>query len=189
MSLDKCNDWFNFQEFYSSIAKNPDFFRYVEVGVWKGKSVAFLADAVRDKVGTEIFAVDLWEDTYKWGNTDQDKNPEALLEVPTVKKDYEDHLEATNTRHLITDIKQVSWIAASLFDDESLDVVFIDADHTYETVKMDITNWGKKVRVGGLLCGHDCRPNSDVEKAVKEYAKFYNVPVEIYSNSVWVIRK
>jgi predicted O-methyltransferase YrrM len=45
--------------------------------------------------------------------------------------------------------------AASLFQDGSLDGVFIDADHTYEAVKMDIQNWMPKVRKGGILAGHD----------------------------------
>ena len=45
--------------------------------------------------------------------------------------------------------------AAGLFKDESLDAVFIDADHSYEAVKMDIQNWMPKVRKGGILAGHD----------------------------------
>jgi predicted O-methyltransferase YrrM len=45
--------------------------------------------------------------------------------------------------------------AAGLFKDESLDAVFIDADHSYEAVKMDIQNWMPKVRRGGILAGHD----------------------------------
>ena len=45
--------------------------------------------------------------------------------------------------------------AARLFEDESLDAVFIDADHSYEAVKLDIQNWMPKVRKGGILAGHD----------------------------------
>jgi predicted O-methyltransferase YrrM len=45
--------------------------------------------------------------------------------------------------------------AVHLFKDESLDGVFIDADHSYEAVKLDIQNWMPKVRKGGILAGHD----------------------------------
>jgi hypothetical protein len=49
--------------------------------------------------------------------------------------------------------------AASLFQDESLDFVYIDANHTYDAVKKDILKWHPKVRKGGLLLGHDYLPS------------------------------
>ena len=39
--------------------------------------------------------------------------------------------------------------------DESLDFVFIDADHKYTSVCNDIQEWSKKVRIGGIVSGHD----------------------------------
>lgn len=41
------------------------------------------------------------------------------------------------------------------FEDESLDFVFIDANHAYEFVVQDIALWSKKVRKGGIVYGHD----------------------------------
>lgn len=37
----------------------------------------------------------------------------------------------------------------------TVDMVYIDADHTYPAAKNDILNWGKKVKPGGLVCGDD----------------------------------
>ena len=34
-------------------------------------------------------------------------------------------------------------------------MVFIDADHAYDSVKRDILNYRPFLRKGGLLCGHD----------------------------------
>lgn len=58
--------------------------------------------------------------------------------------------------------------AAATFDDKSLDVVYIDAEHTYEAVLADIQAWAPKVRPGGLLCGHDYynKPPFEVRRAV-----------------------
>lgn len=45
--------------------------------------------------------------------------------------------------------------ALDLFDDESLDFVYIDANHKYEFVKKDLEMWYPKVRKGGVFAGHD----------------------------------
>jgi hypothetical protein len=48
-----------------------------------------------------------------------------------------------------------SVMAASTFLDKSLDVVYIDAEHTCDAVVRDIQAWAPKIKPGGLLCGHD----------------------------------
>lgn len=52
---------------------------------------------------------------------------------------------------------------------EPLDLIFIDADHGYGSVKEDILLWLPKIRKGGIICGHDYidLPNR-VKKAVDE---------------------
>jgi predicted O-methyltransferase YrrM len=54
--------------------------------------------------------------------------------------------------------------------DGSMDFVFIDADHSYEAVKLDIAKWAPKVKPGGWLGGHDYHPRKfpGVVKAVSE---------------------
>jgi len=56
-------------------------------------------------------------------------------------------------------------------EDESLDFVFIDADHSYKMCLEDIRIWYSKVRRGGLVCGHDYQNGrwKGVEKAVRHY--------------------
>ena len=39
--------------------------------------------------------------------------------------------------------------------DGSLDWVYLDADHTVEGCKADLETWGKKVKKGGIIAGHD----------------------------------
>jgi hypothetical protein len=45
--------------------------------------------------------------------------------------------------------------ASDMFVDESLDFVYIDANHAYDYVVQDIELWYPKVKPGGYLCGHD----------------------------------
>lgn len=57
--------------------------------------------------------------------------------------------------------------AARKFKDNSIDMVFIDANHSYKSVRADINAWLPKVKK--LICGHDYDPSwSGVVKAVNE---------------------
>ena len=61
--------------------------------------------------------------------------------------------------------------AAKKFEDESLDFVYIDANHSYEFVKEDIAAWLPKVKKGGIIGGHDydwSDPEHNEEFAVKK---------------------
>lgn len=57
--------------------------------------------------------------------------------------------------------------AATRFPDGSLDVVFIDDDHSYEGCSQSIRSWLPKVRSGGILAGHDVG-TAGVDRAVEE---------------------
>lgn len=60
--------------------------------------------------------------------------------------------------------------AIHLVKNRSLDMVYIDANHSYETTKEDIEIWLPKIRVGGIICGHDYGSPDwpGVKKAVDE---------------------
>ena len=84
-----------------------------------------------------------------------------------------------------------SAFAEPLFEDESLDFVFIDAGHRYKSVKLDLDLWEPKVKKGGLLVGHDYDGRRDkkgtwgVKKAVDEYAERYGYDVQVYPSTIW----
>ena len=65
--------------------------------------------------------------------------------------------------------------AIKYFEDNSIDMVFIDADHTYEAVKYDIERWLPKTTK--LISGHDYNDpgHPGVKQAVDE--KFKDVEV------------
>ena len=62
------------------------------------------------------------------------------------------------------------------FANNSVDFVYLDGDHQYEPVKSEIEAWYPKVRVGGILAGHDYVERSHIEEfgvipAVDEFIK------------------
>ncbi len=52
-------------------------------------------------------------------------------------------------------MKMFSMDAVKMFDDGSLDFVYIDGNHEFQNVTNDIAEWSKKVRKGGIVAGHD----------------------------------
>jgi len=56
--------------------------------------------------------------------------------------------------------KAFSMDAVKNFEDNSLDFVYIDGAHDYKNVAMDVCEWSKKVRVGGIVFGHDFKRSS-----------------------------
>jgi len=70
----------------------------------------------------------------------------------------------------ITPIKMDSITASTLYDDNSLDFVCLDADHSYKAVTNDIRSWYPKIKTGGILGGDDYHMDS-VNKSVNDNFK------------------
>lgn len=88
-------------------------------------------------------------------------------------------------------LNMTSLDAARLLGDIIADVVFIDADHSYEGCSQDIRAWWPKVNIGGWIGGHDYR-NPDprfggVDRAVDEFARDRAV-FETGQNYTWWAR-
>lgn len=54
-----------------------------------------------------------------------------------------------------TIVRKYSLDAVQNFDDNSLDFVYIDANHNFQNTTNDLIEWSKKVKVGGIIAGHD----------------------------------
>lgn len=135
--------------------------RIVEIGSWKGRSTHALCSG---NTG-EVFAVDTW-----LGSMDPLDQTNSQAKSNDIYSEF-----CQNTRQFtnLRVIRKSSLDASMDFDDRSIDMVFIDAGHTYEEVQADISAWLPKVKVGGIICGHDY---SDVWKGVKKAVneKFQN---------------
>jgi predicted O-methyltransferase YrrM len=90
--------------------------------------------------------------------------------------------------------------AAKIIKDESIDIVFIDAEHCQPGVEEYVESWKSKVRKGGILCGHDYNLRQDISipvspasesgvaPAVNKLFKEFNLePVDV-DNCIWWIK-
>jgi len=79
-----------------------------------------------------------------------------------------------------TIVRKESLEAAKEFADNSLDFVYIDANHDFVNVANDIHIWKKKVRPGGILAGHDYayfsyRKFNHVKRVIESYTRCYRM--------------
>lgn len=89
-------------------------------------------------------------------------------------------------------IRECSVKAASLFDDESIDCIFVDGDHRYEAVLKDLEAWLPKLKTGGLMIGDDYWM-TQVAAAVDQFFAAKNIKVFFFTAKsgykLWAIYK
>jgi len=125
----------------------------IEVGCWKGRSTHALLSACPGLV----YAVDTWE-----GSKDL-RHPGGPHFEALAGRLFADFLHNVGGFENLVVIQHESPMAASLCPD--VDMVFIDADHTYPGVRADLAAWAPKA--AKLVCGHDISC-PDVRRAVTE---------------------
>jgi hypothetical protein len=133
------------------VIKDNGYKSFIEVGVWEGKNIIEIAKKFPE---TNCYGIDPY-DYREYGNQlfhKDDKSTLLRINSETVYKDTFAHTQKYKNFHLI---REASSNATRHFNNESIDVIFIDANHSYESVKNDIDLWLPKVKPGGVLSGHD----------------------------------
>lgn len=164
-----------------------------ELGVWKGDTFMYLIETHPD-----LFMIGV--DAYK-------ERPENINKRSLGKEAYINHTAPDGARweHEL-DFKNITEFclkypdrtkfirddtdrAAEQVENESLDFVFIDADHSEEGVTNDIKNWGPKVKLGGFIIGHDYHSGGwpSVVNAVNKTLGSENITTDV--DNVWIYRK
>ncbi len=132
--------WMSFAEQYFLFENARNMESVIELGSWKGKST----HALLSSKCPHVYAIDTWK-----GSAFE---PEAHAEAATGSV-FEDFKRNVGHFPNLTIIKKDINEAVMATTDGAVDMVFIDAGHTYEEVKNDIRKWKSKARI--LLCGHD----------------------------------
>lgn len=155
-------NWFTYPNLYAFMVNRfPTNSHFVEVGTWKGMSAAFMAvEIINSEKQIQFDCIDTWE------IVPEQKDIDVNLYVDL----YDTFLKNIDqVKHIVNPKKALSWDGADFYEDESLDFIFIDAAHDYESVKKDITAWFPKMKKDGIIAGHDYTWCDDVKKAVHEY--------------------
>lgn len=143
-------------EIYNYLAKLFSNKNIIEIGSYHGLSLSYI-----DKTNNIIYAVEPNFNNFKIlkENTRNFKNKRINL------------------------INKTSMEACKKFPNEFFNMVFIDADHKFESVKNDIIFWTKKLKKNSILAGHDYDNFwIGVRDAVNEVVKKENI---ITTQRVW----
>lgn len=140
-----------------------------EIGVAEGRySLELLSwkDPYNRNLFDKVFLVDRWA-------CNPDQNGDASMPQEWHQKNYEEVFQRVRIhapRPVL--LRGDSDLMAGLVDDDSLSLLYIDGDHSYEGVLRDLKAWLPKVKTGGVVALHDYE-NSDygVKRALQEFAE------------------
>lgn len=149
----------------------------VEVGVRAGDHAKQMLNYLSLK---KLYLIDIWEE--KW--TVKVRN-DCYIKEETKPKDLYfkvvERLSKYSKNSNIEFIKEESMKAVKRFRDKSLDFVYIDANHSYEFVLEDLHAWEKKIKIDGVICGHDYKLFG-VRKAIETYLETHPRNLQIYDS-------
>jgi hypothetical protein len=140
----------------------------VELGSFSGISSELFALHCK-----ELHCVDPWSPY--WEIKDVEKMYEAELRFDSMMKNYDNII-----KH-----KMSSENASSIFENSSVDIIYIDSDHSSENVETEIKMWLPKIKKDGYISGHDFNMPT-VFNVVTNY--FDPTLIEIFNDTSWITK-
>ncbi len=149
---------------YPLLDKVPDNGTIVELGTFLGGSMCRMADRARtfNKILT-FYAID----NFLCHNI----SPESRKWTGVFNEFYHEfwaNVEKFELQRFITPISEDSIEAANGFADNSIDMLWVDDDHSYPHTVNVLRAWLPKIKKGGVICGHDYCSGEGIRMAVQE---------------------
>lgn len=120
---------------------------FVEIGSWMGCSAVCMAvEIINANKPIKIHCIDHWK-----GSPEHQSYPSEVLN--SLFSEFKKNI--IPVRSVIEIHQMQSTEASMLFEDNSLQFVYIDANHSYESVTQDILHWLPKVKRNGFIGGDD----------------------------------
>lgn len=154
---------------------------FVELGTHTGESYfAFCQAIAEQKVSCQAFAVDTWQgDVHTGAYSD-----EVFTEVSSYNA--QNYIAFSRLLRMRFDD------ASMQFGPESIGLLHIDGEHTYEAVRHDFYDWWPKVAAGGVVVMHDAAERHHdfgVWKLLEELQRELPVAEFVHSHGLGVVVK
>ena len=145
-----------------------------EIGVNKGYNASYICNIIQPKI---LYLIDPWNNFFDPASGEIIGEAQYLMAKELLK-----------SFTCCKIIREASYNAIKTFDNESLDFVYIDSEHTYIAVLQEARQWYPKIRKGGILSGHDFI-QSQVKNAVMDFCKENKIAQLNNKNEDWWIMK
>jgi lipopolysaccharide biosynthesis glycosyltransferase len=154
----------------------PKNLKIAELGIFKGDFSKIILEKL---LPSELFLVDIFPENMCSG--DKDGNNIVFLNLSEM---YDQILKEFKDFDNVKIVRSYTLDFLNSLEDEYLDAVYIDADHTYEAVKKDLELSFRKVKTGGIIMGHDYSDIMfpDVVKAVDEFCNNMGLQISYLTN-------
>lgn len=146
----------------------------LEIGIASGWNMDYFLEEIPGLILTGVDPYEPYQDTHRF-ISEEIVNSQYIATLSNMKK--------YGLRAIV--IKDKSENIVDKFEDNSLDYIFIDGEHSYEAVLRDCINFYRKVRSGGIFSGHDFHL-IEVQKALSEFRENNTMPeIKRTHNQVW----
>ena len=125
-----------------------------EIGVDKGE---FSCHILEKSSIERYYCIDTWQDDFGSDHRPDAYDPLGDNRLTIAKQNLSNHLAAKR----VALMRMTSLEAAQKFPKESIDFCYIDGDHSLEGIYSDIKAWLPKVKIGGIIAGHDYKDGPD----------------------------
>jgi predicted O-methyltransferase YrrM len=184
--------WAAFAQTYVDMVKRAkDGDHFVEIGSWAGRSAALMAVEIHNSGKKITFdCIDPWLD----GGVDlRDTQHQKLLNTEQVPLIDQFRKNLGPVLHHVNMIQSMSLDAAPLYENESIDFIMIDGDHTYEAVRDDIAAYLPKMKPGSIMAGDDYGwpgVGKAVDEAFGKRAKIFGKPAKNFKMGAqhWLVQ-
>lgn len=121
---------------------------------------------------SKLFMVDTWRKLNQTGDGNFDESWH--------QNNYKEAMERVEPfKEKVTVLRGLSFDMAVHVEDNSLDLLYIDACHEYESVMKDLKAWYPKVKTGGIISCHDFLAKQyGVNRAVKDFVSQMFIPLK-----------
>lgn len=161
---------------YHDLAINVPFAgKAIEIGVFAGRSAISIGKICQENK-VIVYCVD------DWSCLTEDDEMLKRANHPFVFETFLTNIREFGLSDTLVPITMKSFEAAKFFNRYTFDLVFIDGNHSYNSVLLDIHSWYHLVKIGGVIAGHDY-DKPDVKKAVD-----HSFEVEVEGN-IWIHKK
>lgn len=156
------------REWLTTTFAERGFKRGAEIGVRMGH---FSEIICKNNPGLEkLYAVDPWDVVFE-------EPMSAHLGLEKQEKYYRLAKDKLSQYPACEIVKKTSLEAVRDIPYESLDFVYIDGAHTFDYVMVDIIEWSRRVKKGGIVSGDDYKPHQlgNLMLAVDTYVQDHNI--------------